>query len=162
MNHCRLTRKNWKRSPSRFTNWQARFITYVARITQLINNIRVGNERLSSTGNIILSQLSHLDSNQTILEENLTDDNYMLVDDLQKLTDEYVTEVNSTLTPKQLWRPYIELVFKDIDAIDLDKTDKVLVGDLEYLKEVALMLALTEEEELGKEKFWISIIFWNR
>lgn len=87
------------------------------------------------------------------MEENLTDDNYMLVDDLQKLTDEYVTEVNSTLTPKLLWRPYIELVFKDIDAIDLDKTDKVLVGDLEYLKEVALMLALTEEEELGKEKF---------
>lgn len=87
------------------------------------------------------------------MEENLTDDNYMLVDDLQKLTDEYVTEVNSTLTPKQLWRPYIELVFKDIDAIDLDKTDKVLVGDLEYLKKVALMLALTEEEELGKEKF---------
>lgn len=101
--------------------------------------------------------LSHLDSNQTILEENLTDDNYMLVDDLQKLTDEYVTEVNSTLTPKQLWRPYIELVFKDIDAIDLDKTDKVLVGDLEYLKEVALMLALTEEEELESYVWWVIV-----
>lgn len=75
----------------------------------------------------------------------------MLVDDLQKVTDEFVTEVNSTLTPKLLWRPFIELVFKDIDTLDLDNKDKVLIGDLEYLKEIALMLTLAEEEELGKE-----------
>lgn len=103
------------------------------------------------TRNIILLQLSRLDTNQTIWEDDPTDDDYMLVDDLQKLTDEFVTEVNSTLTSKLLWRPFIELVFKDIDTLDLDKKDKVLVGDLEYLKEVALMLALTEEEELGKK-----------
>lgn len=104
------------------------------------------------TRNIILLQLSRPDTNQTIWEDNLTDDHYMLVDDLQKLTDEFVTEANSTLTPKLLWRPFIELVFKDIDTtLDLDKKDQVLVGDLENLKEVALMLTLSEEEELGKE-----------
>lgn len=93
-----------------------------------------------------------MESNQSIWENDPTDDDYMLVDDLQKLTDEFVSEVNSTVTPKPLWRPFIELVFKDIDTLDLNKTDKILVGDLEYLKEVALMLALTEEEELGKLK----------
>lgn len=74
----------------------------------------------------------------------------MLVDDLQKLTDLFVTEANSTLTPKPLWRPFIELLFEDIDTLDLNEKDKILVADLEYLKEIALALALTEEEELGK------------
>lgn len=89
----------------------------------------------------------------------------MLVDDLQKVTDEFVTEVNSTLTPKLLWRPFIELVFKDIDTLDLDNKDKVLIGDLEYLKEIALMLTLAEEEELGKENLnfdnFLKLIHYN-
>ena len=95
-------------------------------------------------------QLSRLESNESIWEDDPTDDYYMLVDDLQKLTDLFVTEVNSTLTPKPLWRPFIELVYEDIDTLDLNKKDKILVADLEYLKEIALTLALTEEEELGK------------
>lgn len=102
--------------------------------------------------------LSRPDTNQTIWEDNLTDDHYMLVDDLQKLTDEFVTEANSTLTPKLLWRPFIELVFKDIDTtLDLDKKDQVLVGDLENLKEVALMLTLSEEEELESYVWWVIV-----
>ncbi|XP_048264333.1 neprilysin-1 isoform X2 [Bombus terrestris] len=101
--------------------------------------------------------ISRMESNQSIWENDPTDDDYMLVDDLQKLTDEFVSEVNSTVTPKPLWRPFIELVFKDIDTLDLNKTDKILVGDLEYLKEVALMLALTEEEELGMAVSWLFV-----
>ncbi|XP_050586554.1 neprilysin-1 isoform X4 [Bombus affinis] len=101
--------------------------------------------------------MSRMESNQSIWENDPTDDDYMLVDDLQKLTDEFVSEVNSTVTPKPLWRPFIELVFKDIDTLDLNKTDKILVGDLEYLKEIALMLALTEEEELGMAVSWLFV-----
>ncbi|KOC67822.1 Endothelin-converting enzyme 1 [Habropoda laboriosa] len=98
--------------------------------------------------------LSRLESNQSIWEEDPTDGDYMLVDDLQKLTDEFVMEVNSTLAPKPLWRPFIELVFNDIDTLDLNGKDKVLVGDLEYLKEIAAYLALTEEEELETYIWW--------
>ncbi|XP_033298235.1 neprilysin-4 isoform X1 [Bombus bifarius] len=101
--------------------------------------------------------ISRMESNQSIWENEPTDDDYMLVDDLQKLTDEYVSEVNSTLTPKPLWRPFIELVFKDIDTLDLNKTDKILIGDLEYMKEIALMLALTEEEELESYIWWVIV-----
>lgn len=95
-------------------------------------------------------QLSRLEGNQSVWEDDPSDEDYMLVDDLQKLTDEFVTEVNSTLTPKPLWRPFVELIFKDIANLDLNGKDKVLVGDLDYLKEVALMLTLAEEKELGE------------
>ncbi|XP_076763055.1 M13 family metallopeptidase neprilysin 5 [Xylocopa sonorina] len=101
--------------------------------------------------------LSRLESNQSVWDEDPTDDDYMLVDDLQKLTDGFVTEVNSTLTPKPLWRPFIEHVFKDIDTLDLDDKDRILVGDLEYLKEIALMLALTEEQELETYIWWVIV-----
>lgn len=74
----------------------------------------------------------------------------MLVDDLQKLTDEYVTDVNSTLTPKLLWRPFIEMLYKDVDSLDLNSKDKIMIGDLEYLKDIALVLSTCEEEELGE------------
>lgn len=83
----------------------------------------------------------------------------MLVDELQKLTDEFVIEVNSSLAPKPLWRPFIESLFKDIHDLDLNKKDKILVGDLEYLKEVALLLASTEDEILGKS-LWNLFIFF--
>ncbi|CAK9811556.1 Nep1 [Anthophora quadrimaculata] len=101
--------------------------------------------------------LTRLESNQTIWEDDLTDYDYMLVDDLQKLTDEYVMHVNSTLTPKPLWRPFIELVFEGIDTLDLNGKDKILVGDLEYLKKIALSLALIKEEGLETYIWWAII-----
>ncbi|XP_029037106.2 endothelin-converting enzyme homolog [Osmia bicornis bicornis] len=101
--------------------------------------------------------LSRLENNQSIWDVDPTDGDYMLVDDLQKLTDEYVTEVNSTLAPKPLWKPFIESVFKDIDTLDLNRKDKVLIGDLEYLKEVALLLAASDEEELETYIWWVIV-----
>lgn len=100
--------------------------------------------------NLTFPKLSRLESNQSIWNEAPTDLDYMSVDNLQKLTDQYVTEVNASLTPKPLWRPFIESLFKGIDTLDLNGKDKVLIADLEYLKDVALYLALSEEEELGK------------
>lgn len=88
--------------------------------------------------------------NSSISEEDLTDENYMLVDDLQKVTDEYVMSSNFSLTPKPIWRPYIESVFNGIIPLDLDKKDKVLVENLEFLKDAALIIAAGEEQELGK------------
>lgn len=89
-----------------------------------------------------------VDGNLTIYEDILSDDDYMLVDDLQKLTDEYVISVNSTYTPKPIWRPFIESVFNTIATLDLDK-EKVLIGNLKYLKDVALIFANIEEQVLG-------------
>jgi len=93
--------------------------------------------------------MAQADQNQSISIENLSDSDYMLVDDLQKLTDEYVIDNNSSLTPKPIWRPFIESLFEGIVKLDLDNKDKVLVGNLDYLKNVALLLAFLEEEALG-------------
>lgn len=111
----------------------------------MINRI----ERSSSCLISVAFQLSRLESNQSIWDDDPTDSDYMLVDDLQKLTDKYVMEVNSSVTPTPLWRPFIEAVFKDIDTLKLSGKDKVLVADLEYLKDVALLLAVSEEDEIG-------------
>lgn len=86
-------------------------------------------------------------------EKDIKDEDYMFVDDLQKLTDEYVIEINSSLTPKIIWRPFIETLFKDVVTLDLSGKDKVLVGNLEYLKDLALIIASRNEEDLG--------IYWN-
>ncbi|KZC06063.1 PREDICTED: neprilysin-2 [Dufourea novaeangliae] len=101
--------------------------------------------------------LSRLESNQTIWEDDPTEADYMSVDELQKLTDAYAMETNSSVTPEPLWRPYIEMVFKDVDTVDLDGKDKILVADLEYLKLIAFMLTTTDEEELETYIWWTVI-----
>ena len=73
----------------------------------------------------------------------------MQIDDLQIITDEYVKSVNSSLEPKEIWRPFLEEVFKDV--LILNDKDKVLVADLDYLKKVAHALSSTEEEILGEQ-----------
>ncbi|XP_014467305.1 PREDICTED: neprilysin-11 isoform X1 [Dinoponera quadriceps] len=95
--------------------------------------------------------------NSSISEENLTDEDYMLVDDLQRITDEYVISSNLSLTPKPIWRPFIESVFKGIIPLDLDKKDKVLVGNLEFLKYAALVFAAGEERELETCVWWVVV-----
>lgn len=99
----------------------------------------------------------HANLNHSISEENLSDKDYMLVDDLQKLTDEYIIEVNSSLTPKPIWRSFIELIFDGIVTLDLDKEDKIFVGNLDYLKDTALILAAYEEEALGISSVYILV-----
>jgi len=91
----------------------------------------------------------HADQNQSISRENLSDSDYMLVDDLQKLTDDHVIDSNLSLTPTPIWRLFIESIFEGIDKLDLDNKDKILIGNLEYLKDVAVLLAYLEEEALG-------------
>ncbi|XP_051153405.1 endothelin-converting enzyme homolog isoform X2 [Leptopilina boulardi] len=101
----------------------------------------------------VFYKLKNADNSTSITEEDLSDDNYMEFEDLQKLTDEYVISVNSSLKPKIIWRPFIEEVFKDI--LTLNKKDIVLVADLEYLKKVAYILSSTEDELLE------TIIWWS-
>ena len=100
--------------------------------------------------NLTFPKVSHVESNHSVWDEAPTDLDYMSVDDLQKLTDEFVTEANASLTPKPLWRPFVESLFKDIDTLDLNGKDKVLIADLEYLKDIAFFFAESEEKELGE------------
>ncbi|KYN01734.1 Endothelin-converting enzyme 1 [Cyphomyrmex costatus] len=94
------------------------------------------------------------DRNHSISIENLSDSDYMLIDDLQQLTDDYIIDSNLSLTPTPIWRPFIESIFEGIVKLDLDNNDKVLVGNLEYLKDAALLLACFEEEALGIYIWW--------
>lgn len=93
--------------------------------------------------------MAHEDRNQSISIKDLTDNDYMLVDKLQKLTDEYVIENNSSSTPKPIWRPFIESVFEGLVTLDLDNKDVLLIGNLDYLKHVALIFDIFPEEALG-------------
>lgn len=96
------------------------------------------------------AQVARLDKNESFSEETLKDDDYMLVDELQRLTDEYVSSVvNLTAKPKLIWRPFLESLFKDIITLDLDNKDQILVGNLAYLKKTALLLVACEEQYLG-------------
>ncbi|XP_071644793.1 endothelin-converting enzyme homolog isoform X2 [Temnothorax longispinosus] len=95
--------------------------------------------------------------NQSISMEDLSDNDYILVDDLQKLTDEFIMDSNSSFTPKPIWRPFIESLFEGILTLDLDNKDKVLIGNLEYLKNVALILASFEEEDLESYIWWVIV-----
>lgn len=99
--------------------------------------------------NLFILQVISTNQNHTFSLENFNDDNYILVDNLQKLTDEYVMDTNLSLTPKPIWRPFIESVFEGSITLDLDNQDKILIDDLEYLKNIALIFASLEEEALG-------------
>ncbi|XP_058792667.1 endothelin-converting enzyme homolog isoform X2 [Phymastichus coffea] len=99
-------------------------------------------------------------SNETIDDEDaiIEDSDYIFLDDLQKLTDEYVKSINESLTPKEFWRPFIEELLKDVGNFDPRK-DKVLVGDLDYLKEIAIVLASSDEELLETAIWWTVVDF---
>ncbi|XP_066603000.1 neprilysin-1 isoform X2 [Prorops nasuta] len=98
--------------------------------------------------------LSHPDDNKTLSEEDVKDEDYTMVDDLQKVTDEFILQYNSSLSSAPLWRPYIEQIFKDILEIDLTGNDPVLIGNLDYLMNIALILASTDQEDLESFIWW--------
>ncbi|XP_012062204.1 PREDICTED: neprilysin-11-like, partial [Atta cephalotes] len=102
----------------------------------------------------LLHDAMYADQNQSISRESLSDSDYMLVDELQKLTDDYVIDSNLSLTPTPIWRLFIESIFEGIDKLDLDNKDKILIGNLEYLKDVAVLLAYLEEEALESYIWW--------
>lgn len=99
-------------------------------------------------------QMARANENETLTDENVKDENYFLIDSLQELTDQYVKEINSSLVPKKLWRPYIEELFKDVEQIDLNK-DKVLVWNIGYMKDLAYLLDDTDDTTLGKCHLYI-------
>lgn len=93
--------------------------------------------------------MSREDSNETVSDEDISDKDYMFVDDLQRLTDGYVKLENCSLSPRKIWRPFVEEVCRGIVELDLDKRDKVLVANFGYIKDLALLLATTEDDQLG-------------
>lgn len=93
--------------------------------------------------------MSHADHNETISDEDLSDNDYMTIDQLQLITDAYVKSENSSVTPRIIWRPLIEEIFNDIPDVDLNKIDRILVANLGYIKNLALLLASTDDDMLG-------------
>ncbi|CAG5098011.1 Similar to Endothelin-converting enzyme homolog (Locusta migratoria) [Cotesia congregata] len=75
----------------------------------------------------LLRVMYGVEDNSTLSEEDIKDENYMWVDDLQVITDEFIKSENKSLEPKKIWRVYLEELFKDIDDLDLDNKDKILV-----------------------------------
>lgn len=73
----------------------------------------------------------------------------MFVNELQTITDDYVKESNSSMEPLELWKPFIEALFKDLIRPNWHKKYKLLVVDLEYLKNIAVLFIETEQEVLG-------------
>lgn len=77
----------------------------------------------------------------------------MHVDALQKLTDDYVRTINPGRKPQQIWKPFIEELFKDILKPNWRTRYKLWVYDLKHLQRVALLLANTDKNLLGDIKF---------
>lgn len=89
-------------------------------------------------------------STNATADETIEDSDYMHVDQLQNLTDSYIMEMNDTLKPKIIWKPFLEELFRDVVSVDLNGRDKILVGDIDYLSKVALYLSEADDEDLGK------------
>lgn len=94
-------------------------------------------------------QLNQQYSNQSSEEEeDIQDSDYMLIDDLQRITDEYVRSVNESLRPKLLWKSFIQEVVSGV--VKFNPKEKILIADIDYLKDVALLVASAEDELLGE------------
>ncbi|XP_014225876.1 neprilysin-1-like [Trichogramma pretiosum] len=89
--------------------------------------------------------------------EEVDDEDYMLLDELQRKTDEYVRSVNESIVPRPLWRPFVEELLQGLE-IDFDPAQqKVYVGDLEFLQEIALVLSSTDEQILETAVWWLVV-----
>ncbi|XP_011310718.1 endothelin-converting enzyme 1 isoform X2 [Fopius arisanus] len=102
----------------------------------------------------IFYYMSREDNNETVTDEDITDKDYMLVDNLQRLTDNYVKYENCSLKPRKIWRPFIEEVCRGVVDLDLDGRDKVLVANFGYIKDLALLLATTDDDKLESAIWW--------
>ncbi|CAB0041351.1 unnamed protein product [Trichogramma brassicae] len=89
--------------------------------------------------------------------EEVDDEDYMLLDELQRLTDDYVRSVNESIVPRPLWRPFVEELLRGLE-IDFDPAQqKVYVGDLEFLQEIALVLSSTDKQILETAVWWMVV-----
>ncbi|KAH0553572.1 endothelin-converting enzyme homolog [Cotesia glomerata] len=105
----------------------------------------------------LLRLMYGVEDNDTLSEEDIKDENYMWVDNLQVITDEFIKSENKSLEPKKIWRVYLEELFKDIDDLDLDNKDKILVVNIDYFKELAFLLSSVEEETIETIVWWIVV-----
>ena len=54
---------------------------------------------------------------------------------------------NNSIEPKIIWKPFVEELLDGI--VEFDPNQEILIGDLKYLKEVALLLSSTDDELIG-------------
>ncbi|XP_063976549.1 neprilysin-11-like isoform X2 [Diachasmimorpha longicaudata] len=102
----------------------------------------------------IFYYMSRDDNNDTAFDGDISDKDYMFVDDLQRLTDGYVRYENCSVRPRKIWRPFIEEICRGVVDLDLDKRDKVFVANLKYVKDLALLLATTDDDKLESAVWW--------
>lgn len=69
------------------------------------------------------------------------------LDDLQRITDDFVKQVNKTFKPKIDWKSFFQNLFEGIGKIDSDQ--KVRIDGLRYFKNVSLLFSTTPDEYLG-------------
>lgn len=81
------------------------------------------------------------------------------LDELQNITDDFVRQANKTLKPKMNWKSFFQKLFEGVGEIDLNK--KIWIGELQYLKEISLLLSKTSDEHLGGKTYSNMIIIYN-
>ncbi|KAJ8680665.1 hypothetical protein QAD02_016452 [Eretmocerus hayati] len=151
--------------------------TYMAEVfKQLISNGTVDQPICSSRGAFTITPESDIeDSVSRILElsqnfedleagyHNRTseddidvqDSDYILLDDLQQVTDDFIKLMNDSLEPKMFWRQFVDEVLDGI--LEFDQERKVLVSNIDYLKDVSLILAAADEDLLETVIWWTVI-----
>ncbi|KAJ8680969.1 hypothetical protein QAD02_016756 [Eretmocerus hayati] len=82
----------------------------------------------------------------------IKDSDYLLLDEIQEITDDYVKSMNDSLVPRKFWRPFIDEVLDGL--VDSNQGRKVLVGNIDYLKDVALIMASAKEDVLESLIWW--------
>lgn len=73
----------------------------------------------------------------------------MKLDDLEEVTENYIGSKNETLVPHLFWKPFVEELTKSVQSYDMDK--QIYIYNVDYFKELALLLANTDEHLLGKD-----------
>ncbi|XP_023315896.1 membrane metallo-endopeptidase-like 1, partial [Trichogramma pretiosum] len=135
------------KSPEKFDN------ATIAKMTDLVDQV----VNFAGVTNKINSRYANKSSDFSDKPEEVDDANYMLLDELQRLTDDYVRSVNKSIVPRPLWRPFVEELLRGLE-IDFDLTQhKVYVGDLEFLQEIALVLSSTDEQLL-ETMVWLRVV----
>lgn len=80
----------------------------------------------------------------------------MNLNHLQDSCNAYVVANNRSLSPRLMWKPFIEELFKEIGGFDSNQ--KVFVPSLNYLKNISYFIASMDARDLGKMAFFSKIL----
>lgn len=73
---------------------------------------------------------------------------YVYLDDLQEATDAYVRAANDSLKSRFVWKPFIRKLVEGVVEYNFER--RIYIDNVDFFKELALILAKTDDELLGK------------